>query len=190
MSKAEQKVRAAMGRDQTRNQLVRTVGRILPHDDCEDAAHDAFVQALLHAHQFRDDAQVSTWLHRIAFNAALVRQRSATRASRRLQRAQRATGEPPGMGAAAHNLEQAVASAEERQHLRAAVAQLPEGFRTVVERCVYQEQSPERVAGDLGITPSALRTRIMRARDRLRAQLGSTDAGREVARRSAYQHAA
>jgi DNA-directed RNA polymerase specialized sigma24 family protein len=40
---------------------------------------------------------------------------------------------------------------------------------------VYQEQTPDAVAADLGITPSALRTRITRARDQLRALMSATD---------------
>jgi RNA polymerase sigma-70 factor (ECF subfamily) len=182
MSKVE-KIRAAMEKDQTRTQLVRMVGRVLPAHDCEDAAHDAIVQALVHADQFRDDAQVSTWLHRIAFNAALVRQRSATRASRRLLRAQRETGDVPGMAVAPPaSVSRALEESELRWLLRSAVEQLPPVYRTVLERCVYQEQSPEVVARELGITPSALRTRIMRARERLRTLMATA----EVQRLGAY----
>jgi DNA-directed RNA polymerase specialized sigma24 family protein len=47
---------------------------------------------------------------------------------------------------------------------------------------VYQEQSPEVVARELGITPSALRTRIMRARERLRTLMATA----EVQRLGAY----
>jgi RNA polymerase sigma-70 factor (ECF subfamily) len=186
MSKAQQKVRAAIEQDRTRVLLVRAAGRILPADDSEDAALDAVVQALSHAEQFREDAQVSTWLHRIAFNAALVRQRSATRASRRLQRAQRELGITGEGGAALPPANEAVASAphsptrdleesELRSQLRTAVDRLPAVYRTVVERCVYEEQSPEVVARELGITPSALRTRIMRARERLRELMAPQD---------------
>jgi RNA polymerase sigma-70 factor (ECF subfamily) len=165
------KVRAEMARDRTRERLVHTARRVLPVEDAEDAAHDAIVQALVHADSFRADAQVGTWLFRITFNAALVRQRCDHRTFQRLRRVEREadTISPLGTSAtsAAHRLEEH----EQLDQLRSAVARLPEAYRTVIERCVYEEQSAESVATDLGITPSALRTRITRARDRLRALL-------------------
>jgi RNA polymerase sigma factor (sigma-70 family) len=166
-------VRAEMANDQTRNRMVRTARRVLSAEDSEDAAHDAVVQALVHADDFRADAQVGTWLYRIAFNAALVRQRCAHRSNQRLLRVQREAGVGIGVAATADGRD--VEENELRQQLRKAVAQLPEAYRTVVERCVYQEQTPEAVAADLGITPSALRTRITRARDQLRALMAGGD---------------
>jgi RNA polymerase sigma-70 factor (ECF subfamily) len=156
----------------TRTQLVRTARRILSDDECEDAAHDAVVQALVSASRFREDAQVGTWLYRIAFNAALMKQRSARRASQRLLRVQR-EGHllPVATSGASPPASWLIEEGEQRAHLRAAVAQLPEVYRTVIERCVYEEQEPESVARALGITPSALRTRFARARDRLRQLL-------------------
>jgi RNA polymerase sigma factor (sigma-70 family) len=88
---------------------------------------------------------------------------------------QREAGVGIGVGAAPMSGGREVEDNELRQQLRAAVARLPEAYRVVVERCVYQEQTPETVAADLGITPSALRTRITRARDQLRALMTDAD---------------
>jgi RNA polymerase sigma-70 factor (ECF subfamily) len=169
----ENPVRAEVANDQTRRQMVRTARRVLSAEESEDAAHDAVVQALVHAHDFRADAQVGTWLYRIAFNAALVRRRCAHRSDQRLLRVQREAG--TGFVGATTSDGREVEENEQRQQLRAAVAQLPEAYRTVVERCVYEEQTPDAVAADLGITPSALRTRITRARDQLRALMSAAD---------------
>ncbi len=173
MSKlSERRVHDEVSSLKTRNLLVRTASRVLPGDDSEDAAHDAVVQALVHAGKFREDAQVATWLYRIAFNAALVRRRCAQRTSQRLQRVQREQGVTLGTAHApiSTRLDSARALEEQelRSRLRAAVNALPPDYRTVVERCVYQEQDADQVAAELGISASALRTRITRARDRLR----------------------
>jgi RNA polymerase sigma-70 factor (ECF subfamily) len=168
----ENTVRAEVANDQTRRQMVRTARRVLSAEESEDAAHDAVVQALVHAHDFRADAQVGTWLYRIAFNAALVRRRCAHRSDQRLLRVQR---EAVGIVVATTSEGRDLEENELRQQLRAAVAQLPEAYRTVIERCVYEEQAPDAVAADLGITPSALRTRITRARDQLRALMSAAD---------------
>ena len=173
---AQQRIRAEMATDRTRMQMVRTARRVLPRDECEDAAHDAVVQALVSADRFRAEAQVGTWLHRITFNAALMKQRSASRSTRRLQRVEREAGTCPetvSVPAAAARPIDELEEIELRGQLRAAVAQLPEVYRVVVERCVYQEHDADTVATELGITASALRTRIARARDRLREVLST-----------------
>ena len=45
------------------------------HADAEDAAQDAFLAAYRNFHRFRGDSSVSTWLYRIATNAALMKLR-------------------------------------------------------------------------------------------------------------------
>jgi RNA polymerase sigma-70 factor (ECF subfamily) len=133
-------------------------------------AHDAIVQALSHAEQFREDAQARTWLYKIAFNTALMRQRSSRRAASNQVRARTEVG-----GSALADEEQSAAScmeaAEAYRGLRVAVTRLPGPYREVIERCVLAEQRSELVAGALGITPSAVRTRVVRARARLREML-------------------
>lgn len=174
MTTTQAKIRAEMADGRTRTLMVRTARRVLPKDECEDAAHDAVVQALANADRFRAEAQVGTWLHRITFNAALMKQRSGLRTHRRMQRVQREADAAVAVVSVPHQPRDAAAALETVElldQLRAAVAQLPEVYRTVVERCVYEEQAAEHVAADLGITMSALRTRITRARDRLREVL-------------------
>jgi DNA-directed RNA polymerase specialized sigma24 family protein len=70
----------------TRERLVRAANRVLREHESEDAGHDAIVQALEAAGSFRQDAQVTTWLHRIAFTAALMGHRRTKRARRVLTR--------------------------------------------------------------------------------------------------------
>src|SRR5512145_3093965 len=68
--------------------VVRTYGprltavarRILQDEDqAREAVQEAFISAYRSRHQFQGDAKLSTWLHRIAVNAALQRIRSARR---------------------------------------------------------------------------------------------------------------
>jgi RNA polymerase sigma-70 factor, ECF subfamily len=170
---AKRKVRAELERSGTRLKLVRTARRVLADDEAEDAAHDAVLQALMSAGRFREDAQVGTWLYRIAFNAALMKQRSEKRSGRRLRRLheQASPAALPDREGPTPTAAQALEERELRLQLRAAVARLPEGYRTVIDRCVYQERSAPAVAAELGISASALRTRFGRARERLRTLL-------------------
>jgi RNA polymerase sigma-70 factor (ECF subfamily) len=166
-------VKEAIALGETRARLVEVARRFFKDPaDREDAAHDAVVQALRHADAFRGDAQIGTWLHRVTVNAALMRLRKRTRERRR------AAPPPTGGPAVALELvdEAPVASArleaeEQAARLRAAVATLPPSYREVVELCLLAETPPQVAARRLGITPSAVRTRIVRARAQLKAKL-------------------
>ena len=171
----QQKIRDELGRAQTRQRMVRTAQRVLGERESEDAAHDAVVQALAASERFREDAQVTTWLHRIAVNAALMSHRYAARSNHRLARARTEAVDPRWLGQGQQE-ETATAALEEdeiRRSLRNAVAQLPETYRQVIELCVYDERDPGHVSDALGITPSAVRTRFSRAQVRLRKLLAS-----------------
>lgn len=50
--------------------VIRNILRIIP-DHAEDVARDVFVKAFEKLQQFRGDAKFSTWLHRMAVNAAI-----------------------------------------------------------------------------------------------------------------------
>src|SRR5512134_1064692 len=56
--------------------MYATIRRIVRNDeDAADALQEAFLSASKAIAGFRGDAKLSTWLHRIAVNAALMRQR-------------------------------------------------------------------------------------------------------------------
>lgn len=166
-----------LARPIVRDRMVRVASKILRDGrEAEDAAHDAVVLALRAAETFRAEAQVGTWLHRVAVNAALmrsrVRRRTASRAvalesdGERVARAPAAVKDAP-QPTAGEQLEAHEASIR----LRAAVEDLPRRYRDVVELCVYDEVPTPDVARTLGITPAAVRTRMGRACARLRARL-------------------
>src|SRR5262245_18784655 len=57
--------------------MLAVARRILPsEEDAQDAVQDAFLQAFRSLAAFRGDSSVSTWLHRIVVNAALLKLRS------------------------------------------------------------------------------------------------------------------
>jgi RNA polymerase sigma factor (sigma-70 family) len=140
-------VRAALHDRQLHARLLSVTRRIaLSAPDAEDAFQDAVVQALVHADRFRSDALVSTWLHRIVVNAALMgRRRSAVWTRRtahlRLDRDGRASifadeSEPGGAAElpdAGPSPEQILSDREQRERLRVAIAQLPARARKTVD---------------------------------------------------------
>ena len=173
MGKRKSPVFDELEHPELRKRLVRIAGRVLRcEQDAEDAAHDAVVQALVAAERFRNDAQVSTWIHRIAVNASLMALRKNQRANRHLGAlgAAGVAGLPVDWALGGHgsSVESNAVEAESHQQVREAVELLPADYKIVIERCVYGEATAEEAARLLDLTPSAVRTRVGRARKRLR----------------------
>lgn len=180
MESASNRVFSELGNPELRKRLVRIAGRVLrSEEDSEDAAHDAVVQALVAAGRFREDSQVTTWMHRIAVNASLMALRKSQRSNRHLGAVGVAgmAGLPVSwaVGGESESLETEVAASDSRARVRHAVEQLPQEYRTVIEHVVYDEESAEEAAKALHLTPSAVRTRVGRARKRLASLLTLAD---------------
>jgi RNA polymerase sigma-70 factor (ECF subfamily) len=146
--------------------------------DGEEAVQDALVIAFRRLAIFRGDAKFSTWLYRITVRAALARRRrSRARAMPSLEeylpefnRAGRHKRIDVDFSGAA-TIEKRVARRELRTRLLAALARLPERYRTAVVLCDLQELPSAEAAAILGVDRAALRQRLHRARLMLRGYL-------------------
>ena len=161
---------------QARERLVHVALSVLRDGtEAEDAAHDAVEQALRGSGSFRAKSLVSTWLHRVVVNAALMRARRRRRATERV-----VANDQSGQGDVVALLSDAsptpparLEDREDRYRLHAAVAQLPRPYRDVVHLCVFEELAIPDAARSLGITSQAARTRMCRARAQLRDRLAA-----------------
>jgi RNA polymerase sigma-70 factor, ECF subfamily len=165
---------AQLVREQT-PALLRVTSRLLRSDDeARDAVQDAFVAAFRALPRFRAESRLGTWIYRIAVNAALARLRA------------RASVEEVSLdewlprfvddGHQAHPSEPWPADAgaerrEVRERVRAAIDRLPESYRTVVLLRDIEELTTDEAAQALGISTGALKVRLHRARQALRALL-------------------
>lgn len=171
--------RAIMQRHNRR--LFRTVRSVLKDEaEAEDALQEAYLQAFANLAAYRGEAELSTWLVRIALNVAFARLRSRRRATR-LDAAVEA-----GMGLvigfpfhriAAADPESIAGRMEVRRLIEGAIDDLPEAFRLVfVLRCVEQ-LSVEETAAALEIPEETVKTRLHRAKQKLRSALSRQLAG-------------
>jgi RNA polymerase sigma-70 factor (ECF subfamily) len=167
--------------------VVRTLGgrmlsvaRRFLHDEeaARDAVQDAFLSAFRGIHNFDGEAQLGTWLHRIVVNAALMKLRT-----RRRKPEQSIEPMLPAFAEDGHHAsrpvvawtesaEQALLRREARERVRAAIAELPESYRTVLLLRDIEERSTREAADLLGITENALKLRLHRARQALATRLG------------------
>jgi len=149
--------------------VYRAVRSVLRNDgEAEDVMQDAFVRAYEHLDEFEGRARFSTWLTRIAVHEALARVRRGKRLvplDAYEEQPVMATG--PEVGP-----EQRFSDVEMRSVLESAVANLPEDFRTVFVLRAVEGMSGAETAECLGISEETVKTRLHRARGRLRRVLG------------------
>jgi RNA polymerase sigma factor (sigma-70 family) len=137
--------------------------------DAEEAAQDGFVKAYRALWRFRTGAPFKPWLLKIVANEARNRRRSA---GRRTALVLRAAGEGRPSGEAAPSPEAALLAGERRSVLLAGLGRLNERDRTVIACRYLLELSEAETAAALGVRPGTVKSRLSRALDRLREEVG------------------
>lgn len=144
-------------------------------EDAQDALQEALLSAFKAIGNFQGESQLSTWLHRIAVNAALMKLRSQKRRVRNLDDLLPRFIEDGHMEnpAAAWSVtfDTAVAARETREVVRKSIDELPEAYREVLLLRDIDERSTEETANLLGVTTGVVKTRLHRARQALRTLL-------------------
>lgn len=144
--------------------------------DAQDAVQDAFVSMFKSMDGFDEQSRLSTWLHRIVVNACLMRLRSRQRrpetsieallptflADGHQTRSSRPWPEEPFAQAQRGEL---------RKLVRDQIDELPEAYRNVILLRDIEELDTAATAAVLGITETAVKTRLHRARQALRELL-------------------
>ena len=156
------------------DQILRAAQRITRHrEDAEDAVQECLANAFLRLASFTGASSFSTWLTRIAINAALMKLRRK-RLSREVP-----MEEPTERTDAQHlclatdpapNPEEWYAERECSQTLRKAVARLRPRLRDIVEVNGLHDNSIQKTAEILGISTGAAKARMFHARRALRGE--------------------
>jgi RNA polymerase sigma-70 factor (ECF subfamily) len=145
--------------------------------EAEDVLQETFLSAFQAIDRFEGRSQLSTWLYRIAYNASLMRLRKRERMTTF------SLDEPFGlddgeMEVVSRHLvdwsavpDDQLLTAEARQEMDRAVAELPETLRSTFILRDIQGLSGAETAEVLGITVQAVKNRLHRARLRLRDRL-------------------
>ncbi|HEV2720349.1 MAG TPA: sigma-70 family RNA polymerase sigma factor [Thermoanaerobaculia bacterium] len=157
--------------------LLRVARRLLKsEEDARDAVQDTFVSAFRAIRDFESTARLSTWLHRIVVNACLMKLRAQRRKpeediERYLPQFLEDGHQVEPSVAWRESAETVLERAETRDLVRAAIEKLPETYRTVLLLRDIEELSTDEVASMLGATPNAVKIRLHRGRQALRALL-------------------
>ena len=139
---------------------------VLSHEDTDDLLQDIFLKIWTALPSFRGEAQLYTWVYRIATNETLnFLRRQKVRAALQFRRLddvmeERIDADPYFNGSAAERA------------LSKAIARLPEKQRSVFIMRYYEDMSYEEIAAVTGTSVGALKASFHIAQEKVRAELG------------------
>lgn len=157
------------------NLVFRMLGS---HADAEEVAPDVFVKVWLKAADFRGQSRVSTWMYRIAANMAMDRLRSG-RVGKEVfwEDLSPTEREMPDRRDAAETPEESAMRREDNRALAAAMAKLSSDDRLLVTLYHLQGCSYLEIEEITGISPVNIKSRLFRARRRLRDTMVNLEKG-------------
>ena len=146
-------------------------GMLGREDDARDAAQETFIAAYRNLSNFRGEAKVSSWLHRIAVNQCLtVKRRAKTRSEEFLDDDD--GSEERTFIAPLHNSPSRQAEQVERLKLvRTAVSSLPTELRQVIVMKEFEDMTFQEISETLEIPLSTVKSRVYTALKQLKMKL-------------------
>jgi RNA polymerase sigma-70 factor (ECF subfamily) len=146
-------------------------GMLGREDDARDAAQETFIAAYRSISNFRGEAKVSSWLHRIAVNQCLTTKRRAKTRSEEFLDDETGENErvfiAPPHGSPARTTEQS----ERLTIVRQAVSSLPVDLRQVIIMKEFEEMTFQEISDTLELPLSTVKSRLYTALRQLRMKL-------------------
>jgi len=166
--------------DAFRPRIHRYLMRLVGDSEAEDLTQEVFVRVARALENFRGESKLSTWLYRIATNAAFDRLRSPS-----FQRVAQIwlagdsveTGEAEiedrdaWTGEKTPSVEQQFVRKEMNECIRDFIENLPENYRTVLVLSDLEGLGNAEISEVLGVTLETVKIRLHRARKKLREEL-------------------
>lgn len=148
-------------------------GMLGREEDARDATQETFLAAFRNLRGFRGEAKVSSWLHRIAVNQCITRQRRArVRGETALE--DETERDAAAFATGAHESPARHAESRERtEAVRRAVSALPTDLRQVIVMKEFEEMTFQEIAQALELPLSTVKSRLYTALKQLRMRLGS-----------------
>jgi RNA polymerase sigma-70 factor (ECF subfamily) len=158
----------------------RVFGLLLRMLGNREEAEDAFLNLHRHGHRFRHESRFSTFVYRVAVNAALNRRRSLGRRRAHADAFNDAHSFGHLTPATELDPERALAGDELRNRIGRELLALPEALRAPVVLFDVEGLSYSEIAEVLQVAEGTVKSRIHRARQALRSRLGDLVADREA----------
>jgi len=151
----------------------RYLQRIVGKDDAEDLTQEVFLKINRGLGNFKGKSSLSTWVYRIATNAALDKMQSRSHRQDRATVRLDPTGsecESPCPEAQTLSAEREAIRQEMNQCIQEFVDKLPTDYRIIIVLSEMKDLRNQEIADVLGISLEAAKIRLHRARARLKAE--------------------
>jgi RNA polymerase sigma-70 factor (ECF subfamily) len=155
--------------------ILRYLIRLIGAAEAEDLTQEVLIKVNAALPDFRGESQLSTWIYRIATNAARdkLRNPSYRRTVHNCWALEDAdlddqnvlTGEKPPL------MEHQVFRSEMNECIQGFIRNLPENYRLVVLLSEFEGLNDGEIAGILGVSTGTVKIRLHRAREKLKEQL-------------------
>jgi RNA polymerase sigma-70 factor (ECF subfamily) len=159
------------------SRIFNYLSRMVGEDEAEDLTQEVFTKISQSLNTFKGDSRVSTWIYKIATNAALDRLRSATFQQARKNRLtidaieESAKAGNIWTGEKTRSSEQQIIQSEMNACIRNVINKLPEGYRTVIVLSDLEGVKDKEIAEIIGLILRATKIKLHRARSRLKEEL-------------------
>jgi RNA polymerase sigma-70 factor, ECF subfamily len=166
--------------DTFRPKIYRYLLRMVGEHEAEDLTQEVFLKVNQALGNFKGESKLSTWLYRIATNAAIDRLRTPSfQQAIKEQISNESYDDNEGGNAEKSALtgeknplvEQDLVRLEMNQCIRDFIEKLPETYRTVLVLGELEGLGNKEIADILGISLGTVKIRIHRAREKLRKEL-------------------
>ncbi len=149
-------------------------GMLTREDEAKDAAQETFIAAYRNLKNFRGDAKVSSWLHRIAVNQCLTTKRRQKNRQESFLDDEENAAERVFI-APLRQMPSKTTEQNERLHLvRQAVGSLPADLRQVIVMKEFEEMTFQEISDVLDLPLSTVKSRVYTALKQLRMKLERT----------------
>ncbi|QOI98891.1 MAG: RNA polymerase sigma factor [Flammeovirgaceae bacterium] len=150
------------------NTAVRITGQA---DEAEDVLQEAFISAFRNLAEYRGDASFGSWLKRIVINKAIN-----TLKKRKLDLVPEDETFDVAEEPETHYKPELTV-----ERVRAAIMQLPDGYRAVLSLYLLEGYDHQEIAGILQITESTSKSQLNRAKSKLKQLLtvNTSDYGKQ-----------
>ncbi len=149
-------------------------GMLAREDEAGDAAQETFIAAYRNLKNFRGDAKVSSWLHRIAVNQCLTTMRRTKTRSESFLDDENNADEKIFVAPARLSPSRTTEQNERLQIIRQAVGSLPVDLRQVVIMKEFEDMTFQEISDTLDLPLSTVKSRLYTALKQLRMKLERT----------------
>ncbi len=149
-------------------------GMLAREEEAKDAAQETFISAYRNLKNFRGEAKVSSWLHRIAVNQCLTFKRRTKSRSESYLDDEDNTADKFFVASSAYSPSKQTEKSERTALIRQAVSSLPADLKEVIVMKEFEDMTFQEISDNLDLPLSTVKSRLYTALKQLRMKLERT----------------